>query len=759
MALGGTYTGLTGTTLQSISLIILTASIGLWLLTRRFRLTPTPLDRALLLWLLAYTVSSLPHLSGRVYIGLWYAGLYLGIWLVLADLRQRGLPADWIIGSVLFTSIPIMFFALAQVQSWFPQWLKTSAVRVALVPPRPTSIYGNPNILGTVLIMLLPFALVRIRWAAHKLDRTVWVVWLFLALLILYLTYSRGAWFGGVSGLLTFALLLYRNPVELWQKLPARLRLSLVIAAILILIIALITLRAFDTPRRSASHRLQLYNIALDEFTAHPLVGSGPFTFGLALLENLSIPPLQPHAHAHDLPLNIAAELGLLGLFAFTVTLVLLLRQFVRIFRSASNPQSRAHTVACLSSLVAFGAQSLVDLTVMVPAIMLLLLVIMSLLVEPAPDPIPSRSAYRLRFVLSAFLWLPLLLVGWWSAAVYRDYMRGQLALLDGDYPRSVNILRQVAEDQPGLALHHAAYAYASGLAASNGDASYLTEGIAAYRRALDQERPHAVWWTNLAALYWQSGDQIRALEAMRQAIHYASEDPDIWLNFAIYSEESGQTDQAASAYRRVLELDPAWSYEPQFWTTSPLREQVYSAAALDPSPYHRALTLWHNGQPAAALDVLEARISRDPSQPKPYVQIARLYIADGQLDRAEDYLDAAYLLVHEDINLAWIRYAEAQIAHARGDLALEQKLLQEACDYIWPDPTGQPIFYGRDITNYQFLHDTVIGVLLPQVYTLGPDPELVSLLCGSVMVHDGGCLRYNLHDAFCKLELVWWLT
>ncbi|HEX3049632.1 MAG TPA: O-antigen ligase family protein [Aggregatilineaceae bacterium] len=729
MSLGGTYTGLTGTTLQSISLAILTIGIAAWLLTRRFRLGQTPLDAALLFWLLAYAVSSLPHLSGRVYIGLWYAGLYLGIWLVLADLRQHGLPAAWITGSALFTSIPIMFFALAQVQSWFPQWLKTSAVRVAFVPPRPTSIYGNPNILGTVLIMLLPFALVRIRWAAHKLDRTVWSVWLFLALLILYLTYSRGAWFGGVSGLLTFALVLYRNPIEWWHTLSFRFRLALISSAVLILIVALVTLSAFNTPRRSASHRLQLYNIALDEFAAHPLVGSGPFTFGLALLENLSIPPLQPHAHAHDLPLNIAAELGLLGLLAFTLTLVLLLKQFSRVFRLAPDSQSRAYTVACLSSLVAFGAQSLVDLTVMVPSIMLLLLVIMSLLVQPKSDPLPSRSPYRLRFVLSVFLWLPLLIAGWWYVSVYRDYMRGQLALLAGDYPRSASILRQVAEDQPALALHHAAYAYASGLAASNGDTAYLTEGIAAYRRALDQERPHAVWWTNLAALYWQSGDQTRAVEAMRQAVHFASEDPDIWLNFAIYSEEFGQTDQAVFAYRRVLELDPAWSYNTQFWTASPLREQVYSTLSLDPSPYQLARTLWQNGQPAAALDLLEDRISRDPSQPKPYVQIARLYIAAGQLDRAADYLDAAYLLVHEDINLAWIRYAESQIAYVRGDLALEKELLQEARDYIWPDPTGQPIFYGRDITNYQFLHDTVIGVLLPQVYTLGPDPELVSLL------------------------------
>ena len=98
-------------------------------------------------------------------------------------------------------------------------------------------------------------------------------------------------------------------------------------------------------------------------------------------------------------------------------------------------------------------------------------------------------------------------------------------------------------------------------------------------------------------------------------------------------------------------------------------------------------------------------------------------------MDRAEDYLDAARVLVHLDHDLAWIRFVEAELALARGDQNEWQKNIQAARDLIWPDNTGNLVLYGREIANFQFLRLTVKGTFLPQVTTLRPDPILVDLL------------------------------
>jgi tetratricopeptide (TPR) repeat protein len=285
-----------------------------------------------------------------------------------------------------------------------------------------------------------------------------------------------------------------------------------------------------------------------------------------------------------------------------------------------------------------------------------------------------------------------------------------------------------VAEQQPTIALYHAEYAHASGLAAYDGDVSFLQPGIDAYRRALELEPPHAVWWANLAVLYWQTGAFDQALEAMEQATRYASDDPDIWLNMGTFYEGRGLDERARAAYHRVLELKPYWAYS-RFWELTTLRRETLIDQPVEPMPYQTAETLWQSGQHDAALAVLTATIDRDPTQPAPYTQIARLYLYAGDLDRAENYLKAAHVLAHVDVDLAWIYYVESEIARLRGDYLTWEMRLADARKLVLPDATGWALFYGRDVAQYQFLRLTVQGVLLPQLIVLWPDPVLLDLL------------------------------
>jgi tetratricopeptide (TPR) repeat protein/O-antigen ligase len=743
LTLGGTYNGVLLVPLQQVSLAILTAGVVLWQIAawrRPLKTVSTPLDPALALWGIAYAVSVLHNPSGRAAIGLWYAGLYAGVWFVLSDLRRRGLPGRWITDAALLTAIPLMILALVQVMAWFPAWLELS-VHVAFVPPRPPSALGNPNALGAVLAMLLPLGLVRARWSPRRPDRFLWVLWVICALFVLYLTYSRGAWLAGASALLTLgALTFYRSGFvdpaawrAWWLARAARTKRQIALTGATAVALALVLLIAafgeFNTPRRETGARLSYYEIAWREFEYHPLTGTGPFTFGLSLLEHRSIPPDQPQAHAHNLVLNGAAEMGLPGLLALAVTVILIVRHGWRALRRTHDQTDWAHTAGCAAAFVALGVHSLVDVPMMFPAVTLLMLGILAAgIVQPGDKQAIPRRKRLVRSFLPVALWAAVLVTGWWSAGVYANYVRGEEFLRDGGYQHGADVLRRVARTTPDFALYHAEYGYACGLAAFHGDDTCLQAGIDAFQRALTLEAPHAVWWANLAALYWQAGQGDRAVEAMRQATRYAPDDPDLWLNLGVYYEAQGLPDQARRTYEHVLELDSRWGYA-GFWSETALRQQLLAANPPRPTPYMQAEALWQAGQKGAALGVLEATIDHDPTQPGPYVNIARLHVAAGDLDRAQDYLEAARVLVHTDHDRAWIQVVEAESALAHGDPTGWTAHLQEARALLWPDGTGYPLVYGRDIALFQFLRLRVRGALLPQLLVLSPDPILVDLL------------------------------
>jgi tetratricopeptide (TPR) repeat protein len=747
LCIGGTFNGILTTALQQLSLTLLTLGVALWLIAIWRRTprshSPVPLGPALALWAGTLAISWFYSNSGRVQIGVWYAALYCGAWMALCDLRQRGLPGRWLVDGALFTAIPLVLFAWIEVAPWFGTWFSLKSVEIAFAPPRPPSALGNPNALGAVLAMLLPFGVVRAFHAVGRLNHALWGAWGLTAFMTLYITYSRGAWLAAASALAVLGLLSLhgsgflrpRKWLDWWRRRPRSTRLAVLtvglIGAGMLLVLSVISLGEFDTPRRETDTRVAFYRIAVREFRAHPLTGTGLFTFGLSILERRSVPPEQPQAHAHNLTLNVAAELGLPGLIALAVTALLIIREWKRSLSGAADRAEHAQAAAYGASLVAFGVHSLVDIPMMMPALMLLMLSILASGVVP-PEPRMGRRGsghvVGYRRILYTVLWLAVLGTGWSSACVYARYVHGEQWLAQGQHQRGAEELRRAAADQPKIALYHAEYGYACGLAAARGDISCLPEGIAAYERALALEKPHALWWINLAALYWQDGQAQKAVEAIRWAAHYAPDDPTVWLNLGLYDEERGLTEEAQEVYREVLSVEPLWGHS-QFWGESALRRGVLASQPVEPTPYTRARLLWQAGQPGPALAILEQTVEHDPTQPGPYTNIARLYLEAGDLDRAAEYLKAAYALVNTEHDLAWIEYVEAELARSRGDPAQWAAHLRAARGLVLPDDTGQYLFYSRDIAYYQFLRVRVRGAYLPQVRTLGPDPVLVELL------------------------------
>ena len=727
LVIGGTLNGVVSLALQTVSLALLTVVVLVWaVIALRCPLGGwPPLGAALIAWAAAITLSTLTNWSGRAQIGAWYAALYAGVWLLLADLRARGLPGCWLTDGALLAVVPLMLVALVQAAPWYATWLRLDGVEIPFAPLRPPATLGNPNVLGAVLALLLPLGIVRARWSARRPDRVLWAGWVVLNGVALLLTFSRGAWLGAGIGVIT--LVLPYVPRSWWS------RLLLAGGAVLLVVIALVAIwppGMFDNSRRDMDGRLLFYDVAADSFLDHPLTGTGLFTFGLTLLGERSTPPSQPHAHAHNLPLNVAAELGLPGLVALAITAMLVIRQGVRAWSAAVDTPERAQVAACLSGTVGWFAHQLVDVPALTPVVFLLLLMVLAAGLEPGSRPaaLPRRRINARSLVIFA-LWLAVLGAGWWSNRVYAEYIRGARQVVGGDAAAGIGALRRAAERHPQIALYHAAHGYACGLAAASGETDLLAQGIAAYERALALEAPHAVWWANLSALYAQADQPEQATRAAERAADYAPDYAGFWLNLGALAEQDDQPARAAEAYRRALEIDPYWGHHDAFWQKNALRREVLAAANVEPLPLDRAKQLWFEGQEDAARATLQAAIDRDPAELVPYVDFGLFWVWTGNLAHADDYVAAARLLATNDLEYARVDYLAAQIAVAKGDMTRADELLEQARVRILPDETGIPLFQGRDVAHMQFLRAAWRGSLLPQLDFLSFDPVLVTLL------------------------------
>ncbi|HJP71906.1 MAG TPA: O-antigen ligase family protein [Candidatus Limnocylindria bacterium] len=210
------------------------------------------------------------------------------------------------------------------------------------------SFLGNPNMLASVIGLALPFALFtsargdRLRWPAR--------VALFVLVLALLLTYSRGGWLAVGIGLIVGALLLE------WRALP-----------VLAVVVALAWGTAAVLPRGGGpidelagpvdstvdrfAHlgggddlRARFLRDGLPIVDDHPVLGVGPGRYGGAVAAIVPSPVydeydtgLFGYRTVHNFWLHLLGETGVVGTTLFLALIAGLLIRFVRAARSASG--------------------------------------------------------------------------------------------------------------------------------------------------------------------------------------------------------------------------------------------------------------------------------------------------------------------------------------------------------------------------------------------------------------------------------------
>jgi putative inorganic carbon (hco3(-)) transporter len=228
---------------------------------------------------------------------------------------------------------------------------------------RAAGIFGYPNALGGFLALAIPpiFALA----ASENLwwRRLLGYLLATAAMVGLALTYSRGAWIGTAVGLLVLLPILRRG----WLAVGLALTTAMVTTAGNVLVRA----ESVATPGQDTAYtsRVEIWQTSLGLLAEHPLRGVGLGNFGQAY-GDLMVPNLPLLAdtllipeEAHNLFLNLAVEVGLVGVGAFAWLLAVGFLRTWQVRRSADR-RVKIWSAGLAAGLVALLIHTTVDVLV-----------------------------------------------------------------------------------------------------------------------------------------------------------------------------------------------------------------------------------------------------------------------------------------------------------------------------------------------------------------------------------------------------------
>lgn len=739
IAIGTNFNGILNPDFHTLTLVLIGLTTATWLLLhwrRGWVWHRTPLDNVMLLWIAAFGLSLVANLEvwRRIGIGLWYVTAYIGVWYMLHDLiANNGLSRDTLVDGLLICGLVVLIFGFIQSRNWFTISLPLMVSRtLPFGLPRPVSTFGNANTLANFLVVLIPFALTRAISARLLFGRIVMGIYSLLALLLLFLTYSRGGWLGMAAGIFVWAVLLLaqRNMLSFkelavwWGRQKSRSRIITLVAAMLSLGVALAVLTIFlsslNAAGRTSDLRTYLYDTALTMFSEKPLTGHGLFTFGRGLVRLQSVPPTTPHSHAHNAPLHIAAEMGIVGLVALFATLSVMVWSAWRNWRDMSSRQ-RSLVSAAAGAVVAFAVHQLTDVPATTPAIVLAGLVALVLLLTPV-NLIPLASQLRRisHSLLMAGLWIVLLISGLWSSQIYAQYINVLHYAVDTkDFRGAATQMQPVIAADPNLSLSYKEQGLLLGLAANEGDQQSAREGIAAYQQFLALDPDYAIVWANMAALQWQLDERDEAFKSMEQAVKLAPESWQLAVGLGLYADSLAKTDEAQAAYHQAVAVFPDSVLQPEL--------EAFRSDDLELTVPARVVLLLSEGKTGEAAQAWS--VNPQPGSSSKYVIDALVALVQDDLSGAQTALTTAEEVAVSDTDWAWLYVGRARLAQFDGESDVADGELEMARQQLVRDPFDVDFVYGINIALAQFLRNGFSRTFLPQVYYPVDDPVLLYLI------------------------------
>ena len=192
------------------------------------------------------------------------------------------------------------------------RWVDAS--RFGDIGGRVTSLFSNPNILAVYLLLYFPFSL----WATFLPEnkgrmRVFYAITTVFCALCILLTWSRGAWLGVFLEVFLFLIFHSRKSRYILRLLP----LLFIFVPLLPSNFKSRLLSIGDLGESSIRYRLQTWQGTLKMLKAYPFgIGVGERAWR-AVYPHFAVSGTKTVMHAHNVFLQVATELGMVGMIVF----------------------------------------------------------------------------------------------------------------------------------------------------------------------------------------------------------------------------------------------------------------------------------------------------------------------------------------------------------------------------------------------------------------------------------------------------------
>jgi len=628
------------------------------------------------------------------------------LFFLVSELLARGWPGELVIKVVLWVGAIFMALCWSEFINWYSQWLMINpGVWLPGIPFR----LSNPNLVAVLVNVWLMMALGGLAVSQTHIARFFLGLWVLSALIVLYLTSSRGGWLGSATGLLCLGFLFLRTKKELcssvWNKIKNKRALLLLLGMALLALLTVIALLAYRQMNQpSHGSRDEFWAPAMQAFLSSPLLGKGPHTFISAYLQANHVPPYLFFDYAHSIYMDLLSGNGLLGLLAFVGLMFSLVRELWRQLKQSTG-ENWGLTAGALAALTAFCVHGFVDSVHHTEPISLWNLCILMgavLLHKPQQTKSQAWSGYfkiSLSVIVMCFSWF-----NYWAIS---PFQAGLDAANQGNWLEAEKQLNQAVIRDSTMTITHQQLGYVLSQETAAGDISKLQPAITAFERTVQLDPYWAVNQANLGALYRSIGNINPSRAAFTQAVKLAPDYPVYQLNLGDIAETGGDLVTATQAYQQALTLAPQWR-EAYFWRATPFRTKVQQNwAATQPVISH----------PKTQIQ-LEQDIALSPAMIQPYLDLTQVYLDNGQMDLAESTLNKGINFASGGgLEVDWLK---AELLAERGDPSraalLGEKVMQAQLN---PTIFGPGISGNALYTIYMFRRASIPMDFVPQLETI----------------------------------------
>ncbi len=262
-----------------------------------------------------------------------------------------------------------------------PSWLVNISGATVL---RAFSLFPDPHMFSFYLGLLIPvvFAIVLCKRSDYNKkhiffnSKLLYLV-LFTMLLAELFTFSRGGYLGMIAGVGVVTILL-------WRQMTFNKKIALGLISAIAIVFLLTTsqtvasrfLSSFNFNEGSNTERIKNWNQGYEMFADNFLFGVGIGNYSLEIDPTIGY---RTPVYAHNLYLDIGAEMGIFALLVWIVLITVTICQLYKASKNSKNEFSKAVSIGLIGSLVWFSIHSFFDTPIYSPAILAIFVVIISL--------------------------------------------------------------------------------------------------------------------------------------------------------------------------------------------------------------------------------------------------------------------------------------------------------------------------------------------------------------------------------------------